>query len=176
MGFVSVSERCQPQRECASQDGSCSAHTDICNCSYCPADCARPPPLHSTGRFKNTEETQKVMYFSSMEFTTQHHPLLPHRVIFWAVQRMLAPNQSPTACTGSSPRWVGSSSWAVIGQWSLRVPVRYTRLRETQVSCRRPDSSHTVSAASQILKVLYSGGTNLIERSIDNCQEEKEHF
>lgn len=61
----------------------------------------------------------------------------PHRVIFWAVQRMLAPNQSPTACTGSSPRWVGSSSWAVIGQWSLRVPVRYTLLRETQVSCRK---------------------------------------
>lgn len=137
VGFVSVSERCQPQRECASQNGSCTAHTDICNCSYCPEDCARAPPLHTTCRFKNTEETQKVMYFSFVEFTTQHHPLPPHRVTFWAVQRMLAPNQSPTACTGSSPRWVGSSSWAVIGQWSLRVPVRYTRLRETQVSCRK---------------------------------------
>lgn len=59
------------------------------------------------------------------------------RVIFWAVQKVLPPNLPLTACAGSSPHWGGSSSWAVIGQWSPRAPARYTLLRETQVCHRR---------------------------------------
>lgn len=59
------------------------------------------------------------------------------RVIFWAVQKVLPPNLPLTACAGSSPHWVGSSSWAVIGQWIPRSPARYTLLRETQVCHRK---------------------------------------
>lgn len=84
VGFVLVSERCQPQRECSSQDGSCPAHTDICDCSHCPAYCAAPPPLLPTCRFQNSEQTQKMMYFSCAEFITQHHSFF-----FFALQSYL---------------------------------------------------------------------------------------
>lgn len=48
VGFVSVSERRQPQRERPGQDGPCPAHPDLCHCSDSPAHHAGPPPLLST--------------------------------------------------------------------------------------------------------------------------------
>lgn len=47
MGFVSVSECCQPQRECPRQNGPLPAHWDLCHCSNSPAHCAGAPPFLS---------------------------------------------------------------------------------------------------------------------------------
>ena len=48
VGFVSVSECCQPQRERPRQNGPRPAHPDVCHCRNSPAHCAGPPPLLST--------------------------------------------------------------------------------------------------------------------------------
>lgn len=67
-------------------------------------------------------------------------PRLSLRVTCWAVLRVLPTNQkprrSPTACAGSSLHLGGSSSWAVIGQWSQKTAMGCTLLRETQVCCK----------------------------------------
>lgn len=154
VGSVSVSECCQPQRERPRQNGPRPAHPDVCHCGNSPAHFAGPPPLLSTCKsltvshywsslsHKHTEEVASFLYRfyfgwvycpSSASFLL----CLSCRVICWVVPRVWPTNQrqsqSLTACAGSSPHWVGSSSWVAIGPWSQRALTGCTLLRETQV-------------------------------------------
>lgn len=145
VGVVCVSERCQPQRERPKQDGPCPAHPDLRHRSNSPAHSAGPPPLLSACKSLTwcclSRYYFNDVWFALDEFSFYHQHLsfcvLSPRVICWVVQRAWPTNQRPsrslTACAGSSPHWVGSSSWVAIGRWSQRAATGCTLLRETQV-------------------------------------------
>lgn len=143
-------------------------HSVICMLSACVWTFIQ---LIKSQKMKHTEvmRSNQICYFGWVHVPSSASFLsfLSSRVIYWAVQRVWPvsrrPSRSPTACAGSSPRWVGSSSWVAIGQWSPKAQMRCTLLRETQVNFYSEQKSKSLCSTRQTHNILLVRGVLIFE-------------